>query len=79
MAERNRNMAEPDGTDPFLEEVRELKREALRRAGGGIEDLLRHLREVEDSHRDRVVSPRAETVAEDPPTYDLDKDRPEGG
>ncbi len=76
MVDSTRNAPEPDDTDPFLEEVRELKRDALRRAGGGLEGLFKRLREVEDSHRDRVVSPRAEAVSEAPSDYVVGDERP---
>ncbi len=61
---------EPSGVDPFLDEVRALKREALDRAGGTLEGVFRHLREVEDLHRDRLVRSQPEAVSDgDPQRY----------
>lgn len=45
-------------TDPFLDEVHELKRRAWERSGGTMEGLIKRLREIEADYADRLVKPR---------------------
>lgn len=48
----------PSGrADPFLEEVRRLKRDAFRRSGDDWEKHRERLRRLEEKHRERVVLP----------------------
>ena len=46
----------PIHSDPFLDEVRELKRRAVERSGGDLRTLFQRLREIENQHRERVVT-----------------------
>jgi hypothetical protein len=47
----------PSRSDPFLEEVRRLKEEAV--AGRDLRQLVEHLRELEKQYKDRLVQPPA--------------------
>jgi hypothetical protein len=45
----------PPRSDPFLDEVHRLKREAIARSGGDLTRHIERLREIEKQYKDRLV------------------------
>ena len=43
--------------DPFLEEVHRMKRASFARSGDDLARHLQRLKEIQERHKDRVVSP----------------------
>jgi hypothetical protein len=43
--------------DPFLDEVRRLKRDAFARSGDKLDKHIEHLREIEKKHEAGVIQP----------------------
>lgn len=48
---------EPQRSDPFLDEVRALKRAAFARSGDDLKRHFERLRQIEQQHKGRIVPP----------------------
>ena len=53
-ADKSKN---PEYSDPFIEEVRRLKREAFQRSGNDWNRHFERLREIEERYKDRLLPP----------------------